>query len=208
VDVPESQNAVLPVIDEGKPAAAPALSRAVLEGVRRREPRALESFFEAYFDRVFGLVYRLLGNRAAAEDVTQEVFYKVHRAFDRLDPARDPMPWLATIAHNACRDYWRSSAYRLGRRSASLEAEPLLQGTLAAPGNPEREMLAQERERLVQQALMELPEALRAPVVLHDYQGLSHESIASVLGIRHDAARKRYSRALAALAGKLRERLG
>jgi RNA polymerase sigma-70 factor (ECF subfamily) len=60
----------------------------------------------------------------------------------------------------------------------------------------------------VQQALMELPEALRAPVVLHDYQGLSHESIASVLGIRHDAARKRYSRALAALAGKLRERLG
>jgi len=44
--------------------------------------------------------------------------------------------------------------------------------------------------------------------VLHDYQGLSHESIASVLGIRHDAARKRYSRALAALAGKLRESLG
>jgi RNA polymerase sigma-70 factor (ECF subfamily) len=206
VDVPESQNALLPVIDEWKPAAAPALPRALLEGVRRREPRALESFFEAYFDRVFGLVYRLLGNRAGAEDVTQEVFYKVHRALDRLDPARDPMPWLATIAHNACRDYWRSSAYRLGRRSDSLEAE--LQGTLASAANPERDLLAAERERLVQQALMELPEMLRVPVVLHDYQGLSHEEIARVLGIRHDAARKRYSRALSALAEKLRERLG
>ena len=208
MDAPESQNALLPVITEWKPVSAPALPRSVLEGVRRREPRALESFFEAYFDRVFGLVYRLLGNRAGAEDVTQEVFYKVHRAADRLDPARDPMPWLAAIAHNACRDYWRSSAYRLTKRSASLEAEPMLQATLAAPGNPERELLAAERERLVQQALMELPEMLRVPVVLHDYQGLSHESIAQVLGIRHDAARKRYSRALAALAARLRESLG
>jgi len=206
VDVPESQIADPPVI-ESKSVAAPAVPRAVLEGVRRREPRALEAFFEAYFDRVFGLVYRLLGHRAGAEDVTQEVFYKVHRAAERLDIERDPMPWLAAIAHNACRDYWRSSAYRLGRRSASLEAEPMLQGTLAAPGDPEREALAAERERLVRQALLELPEEVRSPIVLHDYQGLSHEEIAGMLGIRHDAARKRYSRALAALATRLREKM-
>jgi RNA polymerase sigma-70 factor, ECF subfamily len=185
-----------------------AVRREVLVGVAAREPQALAAFFEAYFDRVFGLVYRLLGNRAEAEDVTQEVFYKVHRAAHRLDHERDPMPWLAAIAHNACRDHWRSGAYRLGRRSASIEQEPAMHGMLAASSDPEREALAAERERLVQAAISELPEMLRVPIVLHDYQGLSHEEVAEILGIRHDAARKRYSRALTALGKRLRETLG
>lgn len=213
MDVPQSHIADPAVIPERASGAAAlerplAVRREILMGVRAREPQALAAFFEAYFDRVFGLVYRLLGNRAAAEDVTQEVFYKVHRAAHRLDPERDPMPWLAAIAHNACRDHWRSGAYRLSRRSASIEEQPAVHGMLAAPSDPEREALATERERLVQAAISELPEALRVPVVLHDYQGLSHEEVAKILGIRHDAARKRYSRALTALGKRLRETLG
>lgn len=212
MDVPESHIAEPAVIPQRAPAEAPlerapAVRREVLLGVQAREPEALATFFEAYFDRVFGLVYRLLGNRPGAEDVTQEVFYKVHRAAHRLDPDRDPMPWLAAIAHNACRDHWRSGAYRLGRRSASID-EPVVQSSLAAASDPEREALASERERLVQAAISELPEMLRVPVVLHDYQGLSHEDVARILGIRHDAARKRYSRALTALGKRLREMLG
>ena len=186
----------------------PALSRDILIGVRDREPAALATFFEAYFDRVFALVFRLLGNRPGAEDVTQEVFYKVHRAAHRLDPERDPMPWLAAIAHNACRDHWRSGAYRLDRRSASIEQQPAVSARLVARGDPEREALAAERESLVQAAILELPETLRASVVMHDYLNLSHEEVAEALGIRHDAARKRYSRALAALGQRLREKLG
>jgi len=177
----------------------------MLERVRRRDPAALTAFFEAYFDRVFGLVYRLLGDRAMTEDVTQEVFYKAYRAADRLDPERDPMPWLVTIAHNACRDLWRSSAYRMGRRSASIDGQPGIELALPARGNPEHDALAAERERLVQAAILELPEALRTPLLLHDYQGMSHEEIATALGIQHAAARKRYSRALAALGARLRE---
>jgi len=67
----------------------PPPPRAVLEGLRQREPKAMGAFFEHYFDPVFGLVMRLLGNRAAAEDVTQEVFYKVYRAAHQLDAARE-----------------------------------------------------------------------------------------------------------------------
>src|SRR5689334_12157501 len=68
------------------PGRVPPLDREVLEAFRRRESAALETFFDHYFDLVFGLVLRLLGNRTAAEDVTQEVFFKVYRAADRLDP--------------------------------------------------------------------------------------------------------------------------
>ena len=52
---------------------------------------------------------------------------------------------------------------------------------------------------------MRLSETSRAAVVLYDYRGLNHEQIAGMMGISHDAARKRYSRALAELAGLLKE---
>jgi len=180
--------------------------RAILERVRARDPEALAAFFERYFDRVFGLVYRLLGDRTLAEDMTQETFLKVHRAAHQIDPERDPMPWLMTIAHNVCRDLWRSSSWKLGRRAASLDGDSPLAETLSRGTNdPERDAIASERERQVQQALLRLPEPLRAAILLHDYEGMGHEEIAALTGIGHAAARKRYSRALEALGRLLQE---
>ena len=178
------------------------LDREVLRRVRNRDPQALGLFFDTYFDRIHGFVRRLVVDPSLAEDVTQEVFLKVHRGADRLDPNRDPLPWLMTIAHNACRDVWRSGAYRLARRASSIEGTPGLDAVLPTSGTPEGTLLAAERERQVQDAIMKLPETLRAPVVMHDYEGLDHEQIAAALGIGYAAARKRYSRALGAL-GKL-----
>ena len=180
-----------------------------LERVRARDPEALAAFFERYFDRVYGLVHRLLGDRTLAEDMTQEVFLKVHRAAHQIDPSRDPLPWLMTIAHNACRDLWRSNAWKLTRKSASLDGDSPLAETLSRGINePERDLLATERERLVREALDRLPEPLRVAIVMHDYQGLGHDEIAAITGVHHAAARKRYSRALAALARLLEDSLG
>ena len=175
--------------------------------MRARDPEALGAFFERYFDRVYGLVFYLLGERAAAEDATQEVFLKVHRAAATLDPARDPSPWLSTIAYNTCRDLWRSGAYRMARKSASVEQDTAVTMRLASSDDPERALLGAERERLVREAIAALPEPLRAVVLLYDYQGLNHQEIAQALGVNHAAARKRYSRALAALGKLLKEKL-
>jgi len=171
-----------------------------------RDPEALGAFYDRYVDQVFGLALRLLGDRAMAEDITSEVFLKVHRAAAQLDTGRDPAPWLATIATNACRDLWRSGAHRMRKKSDSLEdtvglAERLTRGD----DGPERDALTAERERLVQEALGELPEHLRVAVVLHDYEGLDHLEVAKLTGIEHAAARKRYSRAIQALGKKLRD---
>ena len=182
---------------------------AELERMRARDPEALAAFFERYVDRVYGLACRLLGDRTLAEDMTQEVFLKVHRAAHQLDPSRDPGPWLMTITHNACRDLWRSNAWKLTRRAVSLDGDSPVAATLSRGTNdPERALLADERERLVQEALLKLPEPLRAAIVLHDYQGMGHDEIAAATGIHHAAARKRYSRALAALARLLKDSLG
>ena len=189
------------------PAGTPAPDRAWLERVRERDPEALGLFYDRYLDLVFGLAWRLLGDRTLAEDAASEVFLKVHRAADRLDPARDPAPWLATITTNVCRDLWRWGQYRMSRRAADVH-DPAAAASLSSGRNdPEADTLTSERERLVQEALQSLPEPLRASIVLHDYQGLDHRQAADVLHIAHDAARKRYSRALAALEQLLRGRL-
>ena len=178
-----------------------------LEGFQRREPAALEAFFEHYFDRVFSIVARLLGNRTAAEDAAQEVFIKIHRAAHTIDPARDPGPWVATIATNVCRDLWRSAPHRMERRSASLDDTPGLADRLTTGiADPERDLLRSERARLVQEAVLELKEDFREVVLLRDYDGRSYEEIAAIVGANESAVRKRYSRALAELGRLLRKK--
>lgn len=186
--------------------SGPPLDPRILAGVRERRPEALTAFFERYFDQVFGLSFRLLGERSLAEDLTQDVFLKIHRGAHQLDPSRDPTPWVVAITYNACRDLWRSRAHRMGRSTASMDDEDTgLAATLPHGGEgPEQNVLRREREQLVQQAIGKLPEALRTAVVLHDYEGMNHQEIADLMGVNHAAARKRYSRALAAL-GKLLE---
>ncbi len=190
---------------QARSGAAPDV--ALLERVRTRDPDALGQFYDRYLDLVFGLAWRLLGDRTRAEDVASEVFLKVHRAADRLDPTRDPAPWLTTITTNVCRDLWRSGAYRMSKRAADIDDPAAAAGLSSGRNDPEADALSTERARLVQQALLELPEPLRTAIVLHDYQDMDHREVASVLNIAHDAARKRYSRALAALEQKLRGRI-
>ena len=78
---------------------------------------------------------------------------------------------------------------------------------ISKESDPEARLLAGERDRLVQQAILTLPEEIREVVLLRDYQGLSHEEIAEVVGASHAAVRKRYSRALARLAELLKDRI-
>jgi len=190
-------------------ASVPPPDATVLSAARQRDPDGLARFFDHYFRLVYGLTFRLLGNTELAEDATQDIFYRLQRAIDKLDPDRDPTPWVITVALNACRSIWRSTAHRMDRQTDSWEPagdgrhEPVDQGR-----SPAEELEQTEREQVVQAALLALPENLRSVVVLRDYQGLNHQEIAAVLGLRHGAVRKRYSRALHSLADLLRGKLG
>jgi RNA polymerase sigma-70 factor (ECF subfamily) len=186
-------------VDQPTRACGP-LSRETLEGAQRRDPEALGELFERHADRIYDLAYRLLGERAAAEDAMQEVFLKIYRGVPKLDIERDPAPWVLRVTQNVCRDVWRSAQYRASRRSRPIHEEVDSGLTLAAhSADPEQAMLKSERERLVQEAIMRLPPTLRVVVVLHEYMGLPHQEVADIVGASHTAVRKRHSRALAKL---------
>ncbi len=171
-----------------------------LHGVRRRDPDALGALFERYFDRMFRLVFRMLGNRQLAEDAVQEVFLKIYRGAPSLDPTRDPGPWLMMIATNVCRDHWRSSAQRMARASYSIDAEQVQESVLPRETHdPERVALASERAIHVQAALLRLSPPLREVILLREYEGLDYSKIAAITAASEVAVRKRHSRALAQL---------
>lgn len=189
----------------GKPAPRKTLSRETLEAARRRDPDALGELYDHCFGQVYSLAYRLTGDHAAAQDVSQDVFLKVHGALPQLDPSRPIGPWLAAITHNACRERWRSRGYRLFSRARTLNGVGGESGALRnGKADPERSTQESERDRLVMDAIMKLPEAMRVVVLLHDYQGIPHEEIAEWTRTGHAAVRKRYSRALARLREELK----
>jgi RNA polymerase sigma-70 factor (ECF subfamily) len=172
----------------------------VLEAVRRREPRALGSVYDAAFPYVYRLAFRLCGRRAAAEDAAQDVFLKLHRHAARVDPSRHLKPWLTTVTLNACRDRLR----RRARRSERAVDPSAINGIGHSERAPEYEMVERERWRALERALGALDDRSREVVVLHVFSGQTHQDTAALLGISPAAVRKRYSRALA----KMRDLLG
>ena len=183
----------------------PAFNREELKRAQAGDAEALGRFFDHHFDRIFSLVHRFVGSMDAAQDITQDIFLKVRRHISRLDIENDPAPWLYTVAVNACRDHRRSAWWRMSRLSVPLDYDPDTPELSSHAANPEQVLAVAEEERRVQAAIRQLAPALRMSVVLHDFEGLSHDQIARVTGTSHSAARKRHSRALRALAGLLGE---
>ena len=126
---------------------------------------------------------RLLGNRADAEDAAQEAFLRLHRFLHRIDPARDPGPWIYRVTVNVCRD---------AARARPPAGEP---GEAAASGDAEEEMGREERRGLVARALETLPAKQRAALVLRDIEGLATREVAAALGCSEATVRSQVSAA-------------
>src|SRR5215211_5835762 len=138
--------------------------------------------------RVYRLAFRLTGNRADAEDLTQEVFVRVFRALDNYRPGTFE-GWLHRITTNLFLD--------LARRRARIRFEALPEDAERVPGrerSPEQVYHDDNLDGDVQRALDALPPDFRAAVVLCDIEGLSYEEIAATLGIKLGTVRSRIHR--------------
>jgi len=128
---------------------------------------------ERFRGQVFGLCFRMLGQRQDAEDATQETFVRVLKSLHRWDQARDFQPWLLAIAGNRC----RTALAARRRRPASDSMVELLEDD--APDRQSANQLAEE----VQLALSRLrPEYREAFVLFHDHE-LSYAEIAEVMSV-------------------------
>ena len=155
---------------------------------------ALEALYRSSRDDVYAYVLGLLGDPAAAEDVTALAFERVLSRRASFDRARGGLrPWLFGIARNAALDELRRR-----RRLTRLEVDPA-DGDLEATAGDDGEVLL--RRTAVRTALADLPARDRELIALKFHAGLSHTEIARVLGISESNAGTQLHRAITKLRG-------
>ncbi|MGH9461263.1 MAG: RNA polymerase sigma factor, partial [Vicinamibacteria bacterium] len=150
-----------------------------------------EEVVRRYRRRVFGIAYRFTGKYEEAEDLTQEIFFRVFRALDRFDLDADFATWLYAVGRNHCVDHYRSGRRE---REALIDREVDLEETVSGRFDPHRSLEERDYKRLLSRALQALPTKLREVVVLRDIHGLAYQEIVDRLGLPEGTVKSRISR--------------
>lgn len=172
------------------PSSATRTSDAELVTLAREGDRAaFTALLRRHDDRLRGLAYRLLADRALVDRVLAVAYLEAHRSLHRLRPGRDVGTWLFRITYNACVDELRRRDHpRHGGRGPAP--------TVAVPAAPDRLVSAAET---VRGALERLPTDQRVTVVLVDGEGFDPRSVADILGVTPSRVITRLHRARATI---------
>jgi len=171
-------------------APEPVDDRDLIGRVLAGDDRAERELYDAHVDRVFRLVYRMVGDTDRAQDYTQEAFI---RGFRRLADFRGESAlstWLCAIAVSVTLNGLRSLK-RAREREVGLDDAPPVG---ARPVEADPDLKARLR-----QAIDGLPEGYRTVFVMHDVEGYTHEEIATTLGVQAGTSKAQLFRARARL---------
>jgi RNA polymerase sigma factor (sigma-70 family) len=162
----------------------------------------LQSFEELVLKHqkaVLNAAYRYTGNPSVAEELAQDVFVRVFRAARSYRPEARFSTWLFTIVRNVCMNY----RMREGKQDHQMDPDNDLVVISQGQENPEQRAIRRELEQKIQRAIMSLPETLRLPLILSQFQQMPYEEIAKVLELSVAAVKVRIHRARNALAERL-----
>ena len=168
----------------------------VLEAVGRGDDDALGVLYDRFGRLAFRLAFRILRDRALAEDAVQEAFLAVWRSADAYKRERaKPSTWLLTVVHRRAVD--------IVRREQSRRGEPLEVAPEPSAGPADEDVVLRDRRAAVQAALTELPGEQRQALELAYYGGLTQSELAERLGVPLGTVKSRMFAGL----GRLRELL-
>jgi len=149
----------------------------LIKGIADGDREAFERLVKRYQSPLCNFVFRYLGDRAAAEDIAQEVFIRVYRHASRFSPAARVSTWLFKIARNLSLDEIR----RRQRLHLAEAARVDDWGRVAAASSTAAASYDLERE--ITDALGKLPESQRAALLLRVNEGLSYREIGEVMDL-------------------------
>jgi RNA polymerase sigma-70 factor (ECF subfamily) len=149
----------------------------LLLAIARSDTAAFQQLYERHSAALFGLVLKILGNRADAEDVLQETFVQVWKAAHSFDPARGkPISWLILLTRSRAIDRLRS------RQTRNRISETVAQQPVADDPPASQQIIASETHATVRQAMVSLDGEQRRLIELAYFGGLTQSEIAAQLG--------------------------
>src|SRR5215469_3078508 len=176
--------------------------------VKSGDDSSFELLLRRYRTPVVNFLYRMVRDSAAAEDLAQEVFLRVYRARGQYLPTAKFTTWMFRIATNLALNALRNGRYRqmeisidqaASDRFADAENDQPAMEIADRQASIESELIQRDRTELIKRAIESLPEKQRAAVLLHKYEELDYDQIASVLGCSESALKSLLFRAYESL---------
>jgi RNA polymerase sigma-70 factor, ECF subfamily len=189
--------------------------RQLIARLQAKDETAVHELAEQYSSRIYQLALRHMKNREDAEEVTQDVLMKVYRKVGSFRGDAALSSWIYRITFNTAMSRLRNT--RLARQ-AEQEKERALASASAGEERPrsprqtpdwsrmpDEELLRTQLREAVAQAIRELPEIYRAPVVLRDIQGLTTEEASTRLKLKDQTLKSRLHRGRLMLRDRLQD---
>lgn len=183
--------------------------------LRERDERAFNELVHAYEDRVFRLVFRMLGRRDEAEDMVQEVFVQVFKAVGSFRGDAKLGTWIYRIAINLCKNRGkylsRRRASAQDELSETVEREEFQSAggvTTGETSRPDEMIEGYQLEDILRICLVNLDQDYREVLVLRDVEELSYEEIMEITGLPEGTVKSRIHRGRIMLKDSVDRRLG
>ena len=180
----------------------------LVQRAQRGDLRAFDLLVLKYQGRIAALVSRYVSDAGEVEDVTQEAFIKAYRALGKFRGDSAFYTWLYRIAANAAKNHLFAKGRRPGADATIEDAEGFEEGgMLSESASPEALAMGSELAEVVESALNALPDELKAALMLREFDGLSYDDIADVLGCPVGTVRSRIFRAREAIDQRVKEQI-
>jgi len=166
----------------------------LIQRARRGDAEAFGELVLRYQTSVFNVCYRILHERAEAEDMAQEAFIRARERLHTFDEERALGPWIRRVAANVCLNHVEAQ-----RRTTEFDEER----DADESQRPESQIETRERSQQIRKALASLPVHYRVVIELRHYQELSYDEIAAELDIPLSDVKSHLFRARKILAEKL-----
>jgi RNA polymerase sigma-70 factor (ECF subfamily) len=182
------------------------LDRELVERVQRGDSAAFDALVRKYQHRVIGLIGRYVHDWSECQDIAQEVFMRAYRALGNFRGDAQFSTWLHRIAVNTAKNHLVAQNRRPPTDDIDvMDAEQFDPSfRLRDTDTPEHELLRQEVERTVMEAVNRLPGELRDAITLREVEGLSYDEIAERMGCPIGTVRSRIFRAREAIDEELK----
>jgi RNA polymerase sigma-70 factor (ECF subfamily) len=188
----------------------------LIERLIARDERAFNDVVRTYERRIFALALRMMGDRAEAEDLAQEVFVQVFKAIGSFRGESKLSTWIYRIAVNLSKNRTKYLRVRHTSEQDELAAveeraglgDPSDAKNVARVERPDEMMAGRETERVVRRAILQLEPSFRECLVLRDVEDLSYEEIGEITGLPEGTIKSRIHRARSQLKEIVERALG
>mgnify|MGYP000692886969 CR=1 FL=1 len=177
----------------------------LVKRVQKGDKAAFDLLVLKYQHKVISVVSRYVRNRADMEDIAQEAFIKAYRALPNFRGDSAFYTWLYRIAINTAKNHLVSASRRPPNSDVDIGDAEFLVGESALKDiqSPENSLFSEELKAVVEKVIHELPDDLRTAVTLREYENLSYEEIADIMGCPVGTVRSRIFRAREAIDGQV-----